>query len=88
VSIFDSGFKMARVLRHRWFRDMLAEVGWQNGERCMAVSPDVPIHEVFDTLKHVEKGEPVTLVMSKWSDDPDYRNLAVPVRCIRFEKTW
>jgi len=88
VSIFDSGFKMARVLRHAWFVSTLAGAGWKSGERVMAVTPDTKIHEIFDTLQHVDKDEPVTVVMSRWNDNPEHRNAIYPVRCIRFFKTW
>lgn len=79
---------MARVLRHSWFTSLLAGAGWTSGERCIAVTPDTQISEIFDTLKHVDKDEPVTLVMSRWNDNPGQRNVMFPVRCIRFIKTW
>jgi hypothetical protein len=79
---------MARLLRHSWFVSTLAGAGWKSGERCMAVTPDTRIEEIFETLKHVDKGELVTVVMSRWNDNPEHRNSVYPVRCIRFEKTW
>lgn len=54
----------------------------------MAVTSDTRIGEIFETLKHVDKGEPVTVVMSRWPDNSNMRDNFTPVRCVRFIKTW
>ena len=68
--IFDSGFKIGKLLRHEPFRKMLEDAGWVNGGRVMGVTEEVTVGQMLEALTYVDKGEPVTVVASRWMNNP------------------
>lgn len=71
MGTFDSGFKVARLLRHRWFLTILENAGWVNGGRIIGATPDTTLEEIHRMLEHVERGENVMVVVSKWAESVD-----------------
>jgi hypothetical protein len=67
VSIFDSGFRIAGLLRYEWFRKILEEAGWRNGGRIIGCTFDTSVEELYGCLKNVEAGEEVLVVLSGWA---------------------
>lgn len=71
MSIFDSGFRVAKLLRHEWFRKILEQAGWQNGGRIIGCTPDTRVEELYGCLKNVEVGEEAVVVLSDWARSLD-----------------
>lgn len=64
---FDSGFRVASLLRHTWLRDQLVQAGWNNADSIIAATPETELWEILECLKARPDDGPVWLVVGDWS---------------------
>lgn len=69
VSTFDSGFKVARLLRHDWFRRRATRAGWKSGGWIIGATPDTSMRELTTCMNGAPDDEDVLLVISTWRED-------------------
>lgn len=65
---FDNGFRVARLLRHRWFLEELQAAGWQNGENIIGAVPETPLSEIRAAMRHYEQGKRFFVVLLSIND--------------------
>lgn len=60
---FDSGFRLAKLLKLDWFRKALVNAGWESGDRVIGAVHHTEIAEILWCL---DKGETALVVIGNW----------------------
>lgn len=77
VTIFDSGFQAARLLKYDWFRDKLKRAGWVSGDHMVAVSGEVTFAEVARVLRFTDSNK-IWVVQAEWHSIEVAQEMGMP----------
>lgn len=60
---FDSGFRLAKLLRLEWFRKALTRAGWKNGDPVIGAVSYTSVEEILSCL---DSGQNALVVVGDW----------------------
>lgn len=60
---FDSGFRLAKLLKFAWFRKALTRAGWRSGDAVIAAVSYTSISEISDCL---DSGQNALVIVGDW----------------------
>lgn len=60
---FDSGFRLAKLLRLDWFRKALSRAGWKNGDSVIGAVSYTSVEEILSCL---DSGQNALVVVGDW----------------------